>query len=98
MKTQSTYSKALALFALIGMVLGSVAIWNATGVKAFQEVENLSPQWGGFTPSPGQTLRLNVTNLVPPGPCRLGANKCSHKVELGFNTYAGRERGRTSTA
>lgn len=92
MKTRYTHTKALALFALIGIFVGTVALWNATHVKAFQEVDPRPADFGIINLAPTQTLRLNVANLYPPGPCRPGANKCSHKVALGFNTYARSER------
>ena len=89
MKTRNTFSKALSLGALIGIMVAIIGL--ATRVSAYREVD-AKPEFGMgmITLIPGQNARLNAVNVDN------GIRPC--RVELAFYDSNGRQIGETQRA
>jgi len=82
------FSKVFTFLLFTGAIVGTVAVWNATRVKAFNPQPD-PPAFAMLGITHGQTARLNVVDTmdVPPGPCR--------EVELMFLDSVGNIRRRS---
>jgi len=97
MKNRNRFTKSLIMIALVGVVIGVVALWLTTLVRAFNPQPD-PPAFGLISLNPGQNLRLNVVNqLVPPtDPDRLG--RAMRHAMLGFDLYMMSTGGPPSSA